>query len=70
MLAIIIPIGYIVWIIVNWGKLHLRLLKLFSKNSKEKKNSSSIQTELPIDHNEDFIIDDSAPPTYEEAIAK
>ncbi|CAG8573736.1 11003_t:CDS:1 [Dentiscutata erythropus] len=79
-LAIITPIGYIFWIteIWNklyilfifwiteiWNKLYILLTRLFHNTFNEEKNS-------PINianRNENPIIDDSAPPTYEEAIA-
>ncbi|RIB20362.1 hypothetical protein C2G38_2081024 [Gigaspora rosea] len=62
-LAIVIPICYICWII--------DIQKLFHKIFNEKKESIPIQ-ELPIysaNHNENPIVDDIAPPTYEKAIA-
>ncbi|CAG8812297.1 19100_t:CDS:1 [Gigaspora margarita] len=62
-LAIVIPISYIFWII--------DIQKLFYKIFNEKKESIPIQ-ELPTytaNYNENPIVDEIAPPTYEEAIS-
>ncbi|CAG8778598.1 21182_t:CDS:1, partial [Gigaspora rosea] len=65
-LAIIIPIGYIFWIMEVWNRLHIFLTRLFYNTTNEEKNS-------PIDmayRNEKPYSGDNAPLTYDEAFAK
>ncbi|CAG8719728.1 12941_t:CDS:2 [Cetraspora pellucida] len=62
--------SYIFWITEVWNKLHILLTRLFQRLFH---NIFNEEKNLPINtanRNENPIIDDSAPPTYEEAIAE